>query len=62
VPECGPKGNQIPPATIVPAGGTLPVAGLTPGVHRFECLIHPWMRTTVVVENENDQGEDNNDQ
>jgi plastocyanin len=61
VPECGAAGNQIPPATIVPAGHTLNVAGLSPGIHRFECLIHPWMRTTVVVENENDQGEDSND-
>jgi hypothetical protein len=25
------------------------VSGLTVGIHRFECLIHPWMRTTVVV-------------
>jgi len=50
VPECGAGGNQIPPATIVRAGGTLDVAGLSPGVHHFECLIHPWMRTDVVVE------------
>jgi hypothetical protein len=46
VPECA---TPAFPATLVPAGGTLDVAGLSPGVHRFECLIHPWMRTTVVV-------------
>jgi hypothetical protein len=37
------------PATAVAPGGSLPVAPLTPGTHRFECLIHPWMRTTVHV-------------
>jgi plastocyanin len=36
-------------ATLVPARGTVETAALTPGVHRFECLIHPWMRTTVTV-------------
>ena len=24
--------------------------GLDPGVHRFECAIHPWMQATVSVE------------
>jgi plastocyanin len=37
------------PATLVPAGATTTVAGLSPGTHLFECLIHPWMRTTVHV-------------
>ncbi len=32
-------------------GGTLPVADLSPGKHRFLCLIHPWMHATVTVEN-----------
>ena len=36
-------------ATLVPAGETLTTGPLAPGVHRFECLIHPWMRTTVEV-------------
>src|SRR5215210_476501 len=36
-------------ATLVPTRGTIEKAALSPGTHRFECLIHPWMRTTVVV-------------
>jgi plastocyanin len=35
-------------ATALPAGDSRTVQ-LGPGVHRFECLIHPWMRTTVTV-------------
>lgn len=40
--------------TGLPSGGSLrvPSAGdppLAPGKHRFECLIHPWMQTTVTV-------------
>jgi hypothetical protein len=37
-------------ATGLFPGRQLPVAGLSPGTHRFECLIHPWMGTTVTVE------------
>jgi plastocyanin len=29
------------------AGGTLELGPLSPGTYLFECLIHPWMRTTV---------------
>jgi plastocyanin len=47
VPECSIPGRFA--STLVAAGATRDVTGLTPGVHRFECLIHPWMRTTVVV-------------
>ena len=36
-------------ATTIHAGGTLTTAALAPGIQRFECLIHPWMRTTVEV-------------
>lgn len=35
--------------TGVPAGLTLPVSGLAPGTHKFECLIHPWMQSVVEV-------------
>jgi hypothetical protein len=35
--------------TGVPAGATLPVANLEPGTHLFQCMIHPWMRSTVEV-------------
>lgn len=47
VPECAIPG--LFGSTLVEQGDTLPVTGLAPGVHRFECLIHPWMRTTVTV-------------
>jgi plastocyanin len=47
VPECSVPG--LFGSTLVEEGATLDVSNLSPGVHRFECLIHPWMRTTVVV-------------
>ncbi|MDX6474524.1 MAG: hypothetical protein QOH95_35 [Gaiellaceae bacterium] len=54
VPECQPVDPNagVPVAfltTGVPPGGSSTVTGLAPGVHHFQCLIHPWMRTTVVV-------------
>jgi plastocyanin len=49
VPECAGFPGGAFGATVVPAGGTLTSGPLAPGVHRFECLIHPWMRTTVEV-------------
>jgi hypothetical protein len=37
-------------ATMVsPQRPELTVSGLAVGEHYFECLIHPWMRTTVTV-------------
>ena len=48
VPECAGFPDGLFGATAVPAGGTITVT-LAPGIHRFECLIHPWMRTTVDV-------------
>lgn len=47
VPECAITG--LFGSTLVEQGATLDVTGLAPGIHRFECLIHPWMRTTVTV-------------
>jgi plastocyanin len=49
VPECAGFPGGLFGATLVPAGGTLTTGPLAPGIHRFECLIHPWMRTTVEV-------------
>ena len=49
VPECAGFPGGAFAATLVPAGGTLTTGHLAPGIHRFECLIHPWMRTTVEV-------------
>ena len=36
--------------TLLAPGQALRVGALQPGTHRFECLIHPWMRTTVRVQ------------
>jgi plastocyanin len=44
-PEC------IAPGVIdIPGGQKDVVDGLTPGNHRFQCCIHPWMRTLVKVQ------------
>lgn len=47
VPECGDLAAF--PGTIRGPGETRTVGALAKGTHRFECLIHPWMRTTVTV-------------
>jgi hypothetical protein len=49
VPECAGFPGGAFAATAVPPGGTVTTSPLGPGIHRFECLIHPWMRTTVTV-------------
>jgi plastocyanin len=40
-----------PTNAFVPAGGTgtINTAALEPGVHKFMCCIHPWMRSTLMV-------------
>lgn len=47
VPECSIPGIFF--TTGIAPRGTLETAALAPGTHRFLCLIHPWMRTTVTV-------------
>ena len=37
------------PAPLAP-GDTVQIKGLSPGVHKFQCCIHPWMRAVVDVE------------
>lgn len=53
VPECAPllpDGTPVVFATTgAAAGGHLNVTRLRPGIHKFECMIHPWMHSTVVV-------------
>ncbi len=40
---------------VAPNGlSTLTVSGLAAGTHRFMCEIHPWMRTVVTVEGDED--------
>ena len=55
-PECAiinPDGTLAPAptavATLLAPGTTLRVEGLEAGTHNFQCCIHPWMRTTVKV-------------
>jgi plastocyanin len=48
VPECANAGVLFASTGIAP-GGELETAELPTGTHRFQCLIHPWMRSTVVV-------------
>jgi plastocyanin len=49
VPECAGFPGGAFAATAVAPGGTATTSPLTPGIHRYECLIHPWMRTTATV-------------
>ena len=34
---------------FVPYGGSQQVSGLAPGLHKFQCCIHPWMRGAVRI-------------
>lgn len=50
VPECANGfANPQVAATRVLQGSQRKVTGLSPGTHLFECCIHPWMRTQVIV-------------
>ena len=37
-------------------GDSLPVTVSTPGTHLFQCMIHPWMRSTVEVRDRGNSG------
>ena len=39
----------VGPTTVAP-GGSVQIKQLSPGVHKFQCCIHPWMRAVVDVE------------
>jgi plastocyanin len=47
VPECAGFPGGVFGATGVPPGGSLTTGELDTGVYRFQCLIHPWQRTTA---------------
>jgi hypothetical protein len=53
VPECA-RAPGILFATGAPPGKSVTTKPLAAGVHRFMCLIHPWMRTVAKVGNDND--------
>lgn len=64
VAECTPTvtvgGRTVPAAFVtsgIDAGHNLHVHVLDPGTHRFECLIHPWMRSVVTVEADDHEGD-----
>jgi plastocyanin len=52
------NGNMVPapecanPAALefVPYGGSQTLTGMEPGLHQFQCCIHPWMRAAVRVQ------------
>jgi len=44
-PECNP-----PAAILLAPGATIELEDLAPGLHKFQCCIHPWMRGTIRVE------------
>ena len=52
IPECSPANagsiDFLPAGAVVP-GPTAGTSGLPVGITRFQCCIHPWMRTVVEV-------------
>ena len=44
-------------ASLLAPGAKLRVEGLAPGTHNFQCCIHPWMRTTVKIVEDDDDDE-----
>lgn len=55
VPEC--TKDDLFNKTLVLPEQQLKVHALKPGVHRFQCLIHPWMHEVVVVRADDDHGD-----
>lgn len=51
-PQCAAIASD--PTQIVAPGARREVPRLAPGTHKFQCCIHPWMRTLVKVQ-ENDE-------
>ena len=47
LPPGTPPAQPVGDLGFMAAGDTLELDALSPGTHRFECLIHPWMQTVV---------------
>jgi plastocyanin len=47
-PECPPTPPEVQDA--VAPGATITMSGLAPGLHKFQCCFHPWMRATIRVQ------------
>jgi plastocyanin len=47
-----PADECVPPTDTVPLapGETIELTASGPGLHKFQCCIHPWMRATIRVE------------
>jgi plastocyanin len=43
------SGATVPGGNAIRPGESISFTGLSKGVHRFMCMIHPWMKTTVAV-------------
>jgi hypothetical protein len=59
VPPLNPPGQPVAPecadgatfgASLLPPGASLQIETLQPGVHRYQCCFHPWMRTELRVD------------
>jgi plastocyanin len=58
------NGQMVPKAFVetgVGVGGNLHVHVLDPGTHKYECLIHPWMRAVVEVRSNGEDHEHHHD-
>lgn len=42
-------GVSVPGGNAIDPGESFSYTGVTKGVHRYMCMIHPWMKTTVKV-------------
>jgi len=49
-PECGQDFIPEPGVVFVGLGETQTLPAMGPGLHKFQCCIHPWMRGAVRVE------------
>jgi plastocyanin len=49
---------ECPGSTNIAPGGRTEVSGLTVGNHRFQCCIHPWMRTIIKVKAHENHADD----
>jgi plastocyanin len=45
-----PAGACLESPVVVAPSNTVQIKALSPGVHKFQCCIHPWMRAVVDVE------------
>ena len=50
LPPGTPPAQPIGDPRFLPAGASVQLDALPAGTHRFECLIHPWMRSVVTQE------------